>query len=177
MDWEPIETAPFGPKGYCKLLVWLPVDDDGADGAVAILIHEDISDGSRYEWHDGSGDSVQNYTPTHWMPLPDPPIGQARIDVKMTRPVLEPSWPRSGATPTSHREGFLPSPQAAQNQRVRTRTVRVRAQAKGYAFGYVGEVVERDGRVRLSTNTYSVREQARDAAVRLLADFESKFGH
>jgi hypothetical protein len=70
-EWQPIETAPFGPDGYTRLLVC-------EEGEVHILHHEDPRLGGRYEWHDGSGDSFQDYRPTHWMLLPKPPTSVGR---------------------------------------------------------------------------------------------------
>ena len=94
-NWQPIETA---PRDGTAVLVWVPGAREGAEGAwgrhgkntpsVAVAKYDD------YKWRPEeerwTGDIVEfesgwestgsyNVTvalkPTHWMPLPEPPVG------------------------------------------------------------------------------------------------------
>ena len=81
-NWQPIATAPKEKE----VIVWI-------NGWVSILTLTDCygptiqhpnnppGDAQRrisgikncYEWRDNSGDGGQNYNPSHWMPIPEPP--------------------------------------------------------------------------------------------------------
>ncbi len=54
-------------------------------------------------------------------------------------------------------------------------TVTIRVREVGQAFGVVGEVVSRNGRVLATTNTYpyGFTSKAHDAAVKLAAEYEA----
>jgi hypothetical protein len=56
-EWQPIDTAPGG-----ELLIACPIAKGGYYFAIARR-------GSSGQWRDGDGD----HSPTHWMPLPEPP--------------------------------------------------------------------------------------------------------
>jgi hypothetical protein len=58
-EWQPIETAPKGGRAILGFM-WI------GDGPVTRVLHWD---GEDEKWlSDG-----RQYSPTHWMPLPDPP--------------------------------------------------------------------------------------------------------
>lgn len=65
MEWKPIETA---PKDGMHILAW-------ADGLPVI---SEYSDGQWWTDDDRYNDLERNYpcrfNPTHWMPLPAPPL-------------------------------------------------------------------------------------------------------
>ena len=70
MTWQPIETAPWnaevlltGESGYCK-----PHDRFYINGYR-------VKDWHRGEWNDATGTRLSDagWTPSHWMPLPEPP--------------------------------------------------------------------------------------------------------
>lgn len=61
MTWHPIETAPE----EIYVLVWCP-DYYSYEYGIAVL------DGEEGRWLTYEGDHELN-TPTHWMPLPEPP--------------------------------------------------------------------------------------------------------
>lgn len=64
-EWLPIDTAPrFG---------WVLCWSTDPDWEVPCMLRwvETWNDGHR--WDDGSGDSFQDYKPTHWLPIPAPP--------------------------------------------------------------------------------------------------------
>lgn len=56
-EWQPIETAPKG-----ELLLYAPAEVRGRNSRLP----ERIYIGSRYD--------APNRPPTHWMPLPKPPV-------------------------------------------------------------------------------------------------------
>jgi hypothetical protein len=66
MDWQPIETAP--KDGTNILLGWPTMVLSGywADWR------------SRKSWVTSRGEYSDKYAPTHWMPLPDPPVAGSR---------------------------------------------------------------------------------------------------
>jgi len=67
-EWQPIETAPRGGKSF---LVWCP------DRLNIYLVWRSDKVGAEMT-HFGSHSSQSlTETPTHWMPLPDPPKEQA----------------------------------------------------------------------------------------------------
>lgn len=65
MDWQPIETAP--KDGTIVLACWA-----GYKGCILVRM---LQDG---EWHSGPNDPhIKSIT--HWMPLPAPPVSDARL--------------------------------------------------------------------------------------------------
>lgn len=69
-DWQPIETA---PRDYTHILIW---DSDRA--MVARWGYSDLFDREPKEWIYGDCSGEYNDyqvidSPTHWMPLPEPP--------------------------------------------------------------------------------------------------------
>lgn len=61
-EWQPIETAPYG-----QILAWVPFRSGGGTWNI---LQKDEDD----NWIDDNGDNISLfYTPSHWMPLPDPP--------------------------------------------------------------------------------------------------------
>ena len=70
MKWQPIETAPL--DGTPVLVV---DDDEGkGDGCVYIATYS-----SHYGWTLDTSPQVEGY-PTHWMPLPELPEKNAKIE-------------------------------------------------------------------------------------------------
>ena len=63
-EWQPIETA---PKDGTKIIVF-----DHYDGVVIARWRMRWPE-SGYEWIEATGEEYENYRPTHWMPLPEPP--------------------------------------------------------------------------------------------------------
>jgi hypothetical protein len=63
MNWEPIDSA---PKDGRKLLAW------SAEADEVRFVYWDTDDEGEDGWCDDLG-TVMLDTPTHWMPLPDPP--------------------------------------------------------------------------------------------------------
>lgn len=63
MEWQPIETA---PKHGAFVLVWDAPGDDYPCALVAAYV-----DAPRSGWREQGG--YYFATPTHWMPLPEPP--------------------------------------------------------------------------------------------------------
>lgn len=64
-EWQPIDTA---PKDDEPVLVWYPQAFRGRGGCYVAL------------WQDGAWWAAVNafkFKPSHWMPLPVPPIGEA----------------------------------------------------------------------------------------------------
>jgi hypothetical protein len=59
--WHPIETA---PRDGCPIIVYDPT----ADG---VQIYVCLFNGA--DWQEAAGEQWGHWTPTHWMPLPDPP--------------------------------------------------------------------------------------------------------
>ena len=72
MNWQPIETAPTNTS----ILVYIPNTEHYGPG-IYRAIKVDMGTGVR--WHTsalyGGWDIDAIYTPTHWMPLPEPPKG------------------------------------------------------------------------------------------------------
>ena len=76
-DWQPIETVP-----KMKIVLLWAVTDLGPDGEVR---NWKMATGCRCtgsearEWWEWSGYILRDYDipPTHWMPLPDPPLTSA----------------------------------------------------------------------------------------------------
>jgi hypothetical protein len=68
MEWQPMETA---PRDGTDIIVW--------DGEIRTLTHWDkASHVPIYGWltlvcHDPEDMDLMDPTPTHWMPLPEPP--------------------------------------------------------------------------------------------------------
>lgn len=73
-EWQPIETA---PKDGTLFLAALVFDSDGQDGGLMIIRWRD--DWRAWTTHPVSlrlsdtGDEDDDRSPTHWMPLPEPP--------------------------------------------------------------------------------------------------------
>jgi len=62
MSWQPIETA---PKDGTRVLLWL---------SIGICATYDSFDG---QWEDdGQSLNTDFAAPTHWMPLPAPPVAE-----------------------------------------------------------------------------------------------------
>jgi Protein of unknown function (DUF551) len=62
MDWQPIETA---PRGEMFIYYW------PRDGKRAIGLAYLAKDGG---WRDSEGNWKTRLEPTHWMPIPAPPV-------------------------------------------------------------------------------------------------------
>lgn len=65
-SWRPIQTCPHN-------LEWV-LGYDEKDGEIGMIIYDwesigGLSDGCNKSWTDG----MRTWTPTHWMPLPEPP--------------------------------------------------------------------------------------------------------
>jgi hypothetical protein len=82
-DWKPIDTAPKDDPFFQYLLTYCPE-------GYALLYW------SGHRWDDGSGDSYQDYHPTHWMMLPEPPTLQAQNPARDSQ-AAEPSNVQSSA--------------------------------------------------------------------------------
>jgi hypothetical protein len=73
-EWQPISTAPKDGSGILAVLVW---KDDGEFYDVQTIRWQDTWG----EWvpsavlihMENTGDPSDDVTPTHWMPLPEPP--------------------------------------------------------------------------------------------------------
>ncbi len=68
MNWNPIETAPE----FVPILIWCPKINRGLDSCeVAILV-----EGSWWTNGGPNGGSDMDFevSPTHWMPIPAPPM-------------------------------------------------------------------------------------------------------
>lgn len=66
MTWQPIETA---PKDGTKILGY-------DDGDILVMVFETDQDGAGgwyIELSERAYTDVPEWTPTHWMPLPEPP--------------------------------------------------------------------------------------------------------
>ena len=68
-DWQPIETA---PKDGTPILAW-PCGD-GWGGKFPYVVQwvppNEHHDGL---WREAAGEQYDDFDPTHWMPLPEPP--------------------------------------------------------------------------------------------------------
>jgi hypothetical protein len=72
-DWQPIETA---PKDGTNILLWCPLPGSGY--AIVGICHTTTrANGDKVPvWLDAyEGEDI--YQPSHWMPLPEPPITSA----------------------------------------------------------------------------------------------------
>ena len=84
-DWQPIETA---PRDGTLILLWDPEGDPPY--FPARFMRDDRpprSPHGAFVWCQGSpafGDRLAENVPTHWMPLPAPPGGQAMTDPAIT---------------------------------------------------------------------------------------------
>lgn len=70
MDWQPIETAPKGepkPYGAGPRILGLAVKEWGASHNIVYWSY--YKDTTKGAWKG----PYANWTPTHWMPLPEPP--------------------------------------------------------------------------------------------------------
>ena len=63
-DWQPIETA---PKDGTKIIAF-----DHHAGVVIVRWRMRWPE-TGCEWIEATGEEYENYRPTHWMPLPEPP--------------------------------------------------------------------------------------------------------
>jgi len=67
LAWQPIETAPKDvevlvfDEGVITISLWIDEDGEGDDGRLK-------------GWWEQSSNSLIDPPPTHWMPLPDPPV-------------------------------------------------------------------------------------------------------
>ena len=68
-EWQPIETA---PKDGTKILMYYPQPNIGTRKAMAISIGAWHLKGAA--WHREGGKKIRYTLPTHWMPLPSPPV-------------------------------------------------------------------------------------------------------
>lgn len=76
MEWQPIETA---PKDGARVDLWgknMLRWDRGGERIVNVAWGKvtDWMGTERYDWMHGRG---EDFKPTHWMPLPPPPVGAA----------------------------------------------------------------------------------------------------
>ena len=67
MTWQPIETAPKDGQPILLSRPMAPLGDD--DYAVFICVAYE----SNGHWFRDKDSELVSFTPTHWMPLPDPP--------------------------------------------------------------------------------------------------------
>lgn len=67
MEWQPIETA---PKDGTPVLVFVP-----RDRFVAVMQYKPRHNGDKIggDWAEDLGEQFWRFTPSHWMPLPEPP--------------------------------------------------------------------------------------------------------
>jgi hypothetical protein len=72
--WRPIETAPNGED----ILVFCPDAKEPQIVIAALLTFVDCKDETDTEdaWHDVWMETDLDVEPTHWMPLPEPPVGK-----------------------------------------------------------------------------------------------------
>ncbi len=69
-EWQDIDTAPED-DGEATLILICRLDHGEMDCRVVFR----CDDGSDYPWViAGSDDCVETHWPTHWMPLPKPPV-------------------------------------------------------------------------------------------------------
>jgi len=71
MDWQPIETA---PKDGPPILIY-----DSGDSWSGIIepepvIYVCVWEGWNKCWVEADGEQYSVFKPTHWMPLPEPPV-------------------------------------------------------------------------------------------------------
>ena len=75
MEWQPIETA---PKDGTPILIW-----DGEIQYVCAWVQRTPGD---WRWFEFDGEFYHSYKPTHWMPLPEPPLAD---HPRPTTPVVD----------------------------------------------------------------------------------------
>lgn len=79
--WQPIETAPKETPVLCYFTTAIELPTDAAEGCIAVMALTD--EGGIYSekhwrgYYSGIGPSYDN--PTHWMPLPKPPIDHLKV--------------------------------------------------------------------------------------------------
>jgi len=73
MDWQPIETVPWGQH----VLLYFPNGERGIGGIETATLYEDDPDPLLCGWTHGGANAGSDWglceRPTHWMPLPEPP--------------------------------------------------------------------------------------------------------
>ena len=83
MTWKPIKTAPRGPEGKSQpFLAYAPPDADSEwitheNGRYAVCYYS-CSDTlcelvTQFMFDEETEDQQEEFKPTHWMPLPEPP--------------------------------------------------------------------------------------------------------
>lgn len=75
-EWQPIETAPEDQS----VLIYIPNAEHYGEGVYRALRKETVKKGV-FIWmttglRHGSDLLRRDYQPTHWMPLPDPPVSE-----------------------------------------------------------------------------------------------------
>jgi len=66
-EWQPIDTAPKdGTRIFAYCVEW-------EEPVVLRWLQRWHSMSGTWGWCDNSGDMEQDYVPTHWMPIPEPP--------------------------------------------------------------------------------------------------------
>jgi hypothetical protein len=73
--------SPSGIEDVREAAGWQPIETAPKDGTEIVCLDEIYGKRWRYaavwngiQWYTGFGDSWPNARPTHWMPLPDPPL-------------------------------------------------------------------------------------------------------
>ena len=69
--WQPIETA---PRDGTEVLAWC--DFDSLRCAI-VISYEPNDENPKWPWWDWDCRGIHESVPTHWMPLPAPPEGNA----------------------------------------------------------------------------------------------------
>lgn len=76
-NWQPIETLPEG----VHVLLWFPEGERGIGGMEAATVYREPGGPSRCGyafWTHGGPNAGSDWdtdlAPTHWMPLPEPPV-------------------------------------------------------------------------------------------------------
>jgi hypothetical protein len=69
MTWQPIDTAPNDEN----VLVFVPPDDDEGSGIMGVARFHRYARGDGGWWQWDSEYWPVDISPTHWMPLPEPP--------------------------------------------------------------------------------------------------------
>lgn len=84
-DWQPIETA---PKDLNSVLLYWPYWT--TEPVIGARNYRVLDDGSGYEYFDSwhterwLGEDAEDPGPTHWMPLPYPPVAALQADTGET---------------------------------------------------------------------------------------------
>lgn len=68
-DWQPIESA---PRDWTDVILYDPNEDDGTGSCGVMKGWYSMKDGGFDCWMSYESTSG-NISPTHWMPLPEPP--------------------------------------------------------------------------------------------------------